>query len=182
MKKIWKQCGSIAAVVLLFLVVTVTNTIFPDSAENESLSAESTFVEIPQTQEPESANAALPDETDEISDNTQQDASNETQLRAEAVSETFSETPEENAYEFRKPRYLTEHFEKHGAEFSYRTQEEYLAGANKVIQNPEALHKLEAEDGDDVYYVESTGEFVVVSTDGYIRTYFRADFDYYNRQ
>lgn len=54
--------------------------------------------------------------------------------------------------------------------------------ANNVIQNPSALHKLEAEDGDDVYYVESTREFVVVSTDGYIRTYFLADLDYYDRQ
>lgn len=90
--------------------------------------------------------------------------------------------PEAKTYSFRKPQYLTEHFEKHGAEFPYATQEDYLLGANKVIQNPNALHKLEAEDGDDVYYVESTREFVVVSTDGYIRTYFLADLDYYNRQ
>lgn len=90
--------------------------------------------------------------------------------------------PAVTGYSFRKPRYLTEHFEKHGAEFPYATQEEYLLGANNVIQNPNALHKLEAEDGDDVYYVESTREFVIVSTDGYIRTYFLADLDYYNRQ
>lgn len=90
--------------------------------------------------------------------------------------------PEAKTYSFRKPQYLTEHFEKHGAEFPYATQEDYLLGANKVIQNPNALHKLEAEDGDDVYYVESTREFVVVSTDGYIRTYFLADLDYYDRQ
>ena len=90
--------------------------------------------------------------------------------------------PEAKTYSFRKQQYLTEHFEKHGAEFPYATQEDYLLGANNVIQNPDALHKLEAEDGDDVYYVESTREFVVVSTDGYIRTYFLADLDYYNRQ
>lgn len=36
----------------------------------------------------------------------------------------------------------------------------------------------------DVYYVESTNEFVIVSTDGYIRTYFKPDagISYYNRQ
>ena len=90
--------------------------------------------------------------------------------------------PAATGYVFRKPEYLTEHFQKHGAEFPYATQEEYLLGANNVIQNPNALHKLEAEDGDDVYYVESTREFVVVSTDGYIRTYFLTDLDYYNRQ
>ena len=42
----------------------------------------------------------------------------------------------------------------------------------------------EKEDGDDVYYIQDTNEFVVVSTDGYIRTYFNPDdgIDYYNRQ
>ncbi len=60
----------------------------------------------------------------------------------------------------------------------------YEAAANQVIQNPDVLHKLEAEDGDDVYYLEATNEFVVVSTDGYIRTYFNPDsgIDYFNRQ
>ena len=87
-------------------------------------------------------------------------------------------------YEFRRDSYLEQHFEKHGEEFDYETKEEYLAGANRVIQSPDALHKIEAEDGDDIYYIEKTNEFVVVSTDGYIRTYFRpsAGIDYYNRQ
>ena len=46
------------------------------------------------------------------------------------------------------------------------------------------VRKTEAEDGDDVYYIESTNEFVVVSADGYIRTYFKPDsgIRYYNRQ
>lgn len=105
----------------------------------------------------------------------------ESQISAETIPEVLQETSSVT-YKFRKAQYLTEHFEKHGAEFSYTTEEEYLAGANRVIQNPEALHKLEAEDGDDVYFVESTNEFVVVSTDGYIRTYFIANIDYYNRQ
>lgn len=87
-------------------------------------------------------------------------------------------------YEFRRASYLEQHFEKHGNEFEYATKEEYLAGANRVIQSPDALHKIEAEDGDDIYYLEETNEFVVVSTDGYIRTYFRpsAGIAYYNRQ
>ena len=33
--------------------------------------------------------------------------------------------------------------------------------------------KTEKEDGDFVYYLEDTNEFVVLSKDGYIRTYFR---------
>ena len=87
-------------------------------------------------------------------------------------------------YEFRRESYLEQHFDKHGNEFDYATKEEYLEGANRVIQSPDVLHKIEAEDGDDIYYLEETNEFVVVSTDGYIRTYFRpsAGINYYNRQ
>ena len=87
-------------------------------------------------------------------------------------------------YEFRRESYLEQHFDKHGNEFDYATKEEYLEGANRVIQSPDALHKIEAEDGDDIYYLEETNDFVVVSTDGYIRTYFRpsAGINYYNRQ
>lgn len=46
------------------------------------------------------------------------------------------------------------------------------------------LYKTEKEDGDDVYYKEDTNEFVVVSTDGYIRTYFNPDSGkkYFDRQ
>ncbi len=66
----------------------------------------------------------------------------------------------------------------------FSSAEEYEEAACAVINNPDALHKLEAEDGDDVYYVEATNEFVIVSTDGYIRTYFYPDagIDYYDRQ
>lgn len=87
-------------------------------------------------------------------------------------------------YQFRYASYLQEHFEKHGAEFGYTTTQQYLEGANKVINADKVLHKLEAEDGDDVYYLESTNELVIVSTDGYIRTYFKPTdgIAYYNRQ
>ncbi len=66
----------------------------------------------------------------------------------------------------------------------FASAEEYQAAAAAVVGNAAALHKTEAEDGDDVYYIESTNEFVIVSTDGYIRTYFYPDagMDYYNRQ
>ena len=88
------------------------------------------------------------------------------------------------SYTFRNDEYLTEHFNKHGSEFSYATKEEYQQGANNVINSSKALHKKEAEDNDDIYYIEDTNEFVVLSTDGYIRTYFKPSggIDYYNRQ
>lgn len=91
-------------------------------------------------------------------------------------------------YSFRTKNQLEQHFEKHGDEFDgdfdYDTAEEYEAGANDVINNPDALYKTEKDDGDGVYYLESTNEFVILSTDGYIRTYFRptAGIDYFNRQ
>ena len=58
----------------------------------------------------------------------------------------------------------------------------YDAAANAVIANPASLHKLQAEDGDDLYFLESTGEFVVVSPAGHIRTYCLTDRDYFDRQ
>jgi pyocin large subunit-like protein len=86
------------------------------------------------------------------------------------------------SYTFRNSKLFAQHYEKHGAEMDCNSPEEYLQKANDVINNPNSLHKLEQEDNDEVYYLESTGEFVVVSTDGYIRTYFYASLDYYNRQ
>ncbi|MBO5343071.1 MAG: hypothetical protein J6A57_01295 [Ruminococcus sp.] len=91
-------------------------------------------------------------------------------------------------YYFRTESQLEQHFSKHGYEFegdfNYETAEDYENGASDVINNPDALYKTEAEDGDGVYYLEGTNEFVVLSTDGYIRTYFRpsAGIDYFNRQ
>lgn len=87
-------------------------------------------------------------------------------------------------YRFRNSKDLKDHFKKHGAEFGYENKEQYLEGANKVINSSDALHKLEKEDNDDVYYLESSNEFVIVSVNGYIRTYFKPNdgIEYYNRQ
>ncbi len=91
-------------------------------------------------------------------------------------------------YHFRSQKLLNEHFAKHGSEFpssfSYTTAEKYEHGASNVINSPTALHKTEKDDGDFVYYIEATNEFVVLSTDGYIRTYFlpSAGKSYYDRQ
>jgi pyocin large subunit-like protein len=91
-------------------------------------------------------------------------------------------------YHFRSKKLLNEHFAKHGPEFAedfdYKTASDYEKGASDVINNSEALHKTEAEDGDGVYYIEATNEFVILSKDGYIRTYFRPNGgkSYYDRQ
>ena len=87
-------------------------------------------------------------------------------------------------YWFRTKSLRDSHFEKHGIEMGFETPEEYIEAANRVICNPDALHKLEAEDNDHVYFIEETNEFVVLSQDGYLRTYYIANggIDYFNRQ
>ena len=87
-------------------------------------------------------------------------------------------------YRFRNSELLDTHYEKHGIEMGFASAEEYEKAATAVINAPEVLHKYEKEDNDDVYYLESTNEFVIVSTDGYIRTYFKPDSgkDYFDKQ
>lgn len=87
-------------------------------------------------------------------------------------------------YHFRNRDLLESHYEKHGKEMGFSSSKEYEMSASDVVNNPESLHKTEKEDGDDVYYKENTNEFVAVSTDGYIRTYFNPDSGkkYFDRQ
>ena len=79
------------------------------------------------------------------------------------------------SYTFRSERLLSEHYEKHGIYMGFSSEEDYEKAASDVANDPDSLHKLEKEDGDDVYYKEETNEFVVISKDGYIRTYFCPD-------
>lgn len=90
----------------------------------------------------------------------------------------------QETYTFRNEEALESHYQKHGIEMGYSSATEYEEAASNVVNNPEALHKNEKEDNDDVYYLEETNEFVIVSTDGYIRTYFYPDsgIEYYNKQ
>lgn len=99
------------------------------------------------------------------------------------TSEAEAETAAQQYY-FRNAKLLVQHYEKHGIEMGFASAEEYEAAASAVITNPDALHKKEQEDNDEVYYVEDTNEFAVLSDDGYIRTYFypNAGIKYYERQ
>ena len=110
-------------------------------------------------------------------------ATAEEPVTASEAAETSSEN-DDTQYAFRSSKLLNQHYQKHGIDMGFSSAEEYEKAAGEVIKNPNSLHKLEAEDGDDIYYLEETNEFVVVSTDGYIRTYFNPDrgIDYYNRQ
>ncbi len=97
---------------------------------------------------------------------------------------TVTEYAEYTEYRFRNSKLLNDHYKKHGKEMGFESAEEYELAASDVVNSPYALHKKEKEDQDDVYYVEATNEFVVVSSDGYLRTYFYPDKGkaYYDRQ
>ena len=102
----------------------------------------------------------------------------------QAIGTSFGTEESNVSLQFRNETMWEDHFEKHGSEFGYKNKEEYLKGANEVINSSTSKHKTEAEDGDEIYYDEEKNEIVFVSTDGYIRTYFKPKdgINYYNRQ
>ena len=85
---------------------------------------------------------------------------------------------------FRTPEKLIKHFEEHKRATGCETAEEYLIKANAVINNTQSKVKIETDesDNDKVYYLSQTGEIVFVSEDGFIRTYYIADDEYFERQ
>lgn len=103
---------------------------------------------------------------------------------AENSSSESEITQPEITLKFRNENLLNQHYQKHGIDMGFESAEEYEQAASRVPSDPEVLHKTEKEDGDDVYYIERTNEFVIVSTDGYLRTYFLPDdgIDYFERQ
>lgn len=121
---------------------------------------------------------------------TESEAEASVETSAEVLTEastgisTEPEEEEQTEYRFRSKKLLNEHYEKHGVDMGFESAKDYEKAASAVVNNPDALHKTEKEDGDDVYYLKATNEFVIVSPDGYIRTYFnpRDGIDYFNRQ
>ena len=119
-------------------------------------------------------------------------SSNIAEATGELISATTADTtapPQSTAsskwYTFRNKTRYDEHYKKHGAEFGSITKEEYLQLANDLINSTSdrVLHKY-SEDGDYMYFDQDTGYFLVLSEDGYIRTFFvpKAGIDYWNRQ
>lgn len=107
-----------------------------------------------------------------------------TETDADTAAPALTTRPDEYVlYHFRHKDRLEEHFEKHGKEMGFSTAEDYERRACDIINDPTSLYKVEAEDGDGVYFVEATNEFVVLSTDGYIRTYYICSGrEYFDRQ
>lgn len=112
------------------------------------------------------------------------ESSGSSTVSSEIEPDNSDSVPESAELHFRNAKLLEQHYQKHGIDMGFASAEEYEKAAAAVVNAPDVLHKTEAEDGDDVYYIERTNEFVVVSTDGYLRTYFNPDRgkDYFDRQ
>lgn len=197
MKKNGKKLSiwGILALIVIYIILWKTGVIAPqDSQDNESsqvsLAVEDTqkleATKTPEvTEAPKETDAPAPTEEPEITEAPKATATPKP-TKEPVVTEAPTQEPEVELtnYWFRTKSLRDSHFEKHGIEMGFETPEEYIEAANRVICNPNALHKLEAEDNDHIYFIEETNEFVVLSQDGYIRTYFipSGGIDYFNRQ
>jgi hypothetical protein len=87
----------------------------------------------------------------------------------------------------------TNHFKKHGHQFGFRTEQEYVAAAVQFTTEPlaEGVLKNIQKDGDTAFYNPKTAEYAVKSKRGFIRTYFKlnpkihgyaSNTDYFNAQ
>ena len=102
-------------------------------------------------------------------------------------AETAESTKKTVEYKFRNKDRLDEHYEKHGIEMGFPNAEAYRKAASDIINaagSKGVLSKYKSDgSGDMCFYVEATKEFVVLSNDGYIRTYYICSGkNYYDRQ
>jgi len=69
----------------------------------------------------------------------------------------------------------THHFKKHGHEFGFISEQEYVAAAVKFTTEPLAVGVLKniQKDNDVAFYNPKTAEYAVKSKKGFIRTYFK---------
>ena len=127
------------------------------------------------TEEPSSEVTVEPasEQTEEpTSEKTEEPSSEVTEEPTSEKTEEPSAGQKTKTYKFRSKKLRDQHYEKHGKDMGFDTVEAYVAAANDVINDPSSLYKIEKEDGDDVYYRERDNAFVVVSKDGYLRTFF----------
>lgn len=77
--------------------------------------------------------------------------------------------------EFENQKLFARHYEKHQEEFGGITEKEYLEKANQFLREPlsEDVEQLERSDGSISRYKFSTNEFLVVTKEGKLRTYFK---------
>lgn len=153
--------GIIAALAAMFFGISIPTNLFGGLTDDNSSSVSSV----------ESVNSSSNEE------------SSDTEITV--TSKIESEEKEQKFYYFRTQDLYDSHYDKHKNEFGNITKEEYLQKANDLINSDSSdiLTKYE-DDGDFMYFNKKTDEFLVLSPDGYIRTYFIPDdgIDYWNRQ
>ncbi len=89
------------------------------------------------------------------------------QLYAKEWSSTREMSADENA---------EHHFEKHGDEFGFTSEDQYIRAANDFVGSPpEGTLTAKQTDGDTVYFNPATDWFAVVSYKGQIRTFYKLD-------
>ncbi len=176
----------IIAVVLMILIFAyfMSRAKNSEGGNSEGNSAGNNTVEVVTTQ---STSENITESSTEKTTENKTETTTETVMSStedELEDEKTTEEITEEEYTFRNNNRRDEHYEKHGKYMGFDDAEEYEEAASDVVNNPESLHKTEKEDGDDVYYLKDSNEFVIVSPDGYIRTYFNPDdgIAYYNRQ
>lgn len=173
-----KILGIVAAIAVLIFGVNIGKPFFGSGTVQDNDPAETVYTTLTDPTE-----TAVPEVT---ADTEETEATEEqTTQPAETAEQPALTTREEKylEYHFRNNDRLQEHFEKHGMEMGFATAEDYEQRACDIINDPNALYKVEKEDGDGVYFIEDTNEFVVLSTDKYIRTYYICSGrDYFDRQ
>lgn len=169
-----------AVFVLLMTVLIFTGCGAPDYAPEDEGEFQRSVITVADIQSSAAEISAAADsgvlveaDTEASEEISSADAETSIETQSEDIDEEVSEETVE--VRFRNKNLLTSHYEKHGIEMGFSSAQEYEEAACAVVNNKDALHKLEKEDGDDVYYLETTNEFVIVSTDGYLRTYFNPD-------
>ncbi len=84
-------------------------------------------------------------------------------------------------YRFYDAKSFVNHFYKHRYDVDCKDLETYLRNANRVISDKNSIHKT-ASSGDVIYYNLNTGDYVVLSRAGYIRSYYRTNYKHYLKQ
>ena len=175
-----KRPISVGIVVLLILALAFGYGI---SQINSAKLSNNDVTDIGETISTAVTEAETTAEVTETSTVTEAETTSET-TETSTISESAETEIPAKQYCFRNSELLDEHYKDHGIEMGFASAEEYEKAAAAVIDAPGVLHKYEKEDNDDVYYLESTNEIVIVSTDGFIRTYFKPDRgkDYFDEQ
>ena len=88
------------------------------------------------------------------------------------IRERRAAKTEGEAYTFSSIDIRDELYESFGTDRGFSYAEKYEHGASSVINDSDAIMKIERESADRIYYVEATNELVVLSYDGFIKGYY----------